>query len=218
MKKILVCICVLGALLLASCGGDDTVSNPEKQESNTVSVPETSVPDNTSVPEDTSPSPETSTPPEASLPEDAGYADALVDASGIFLSDYGCGVDIEVRWTLKSVSEGKVKYTAEVYLLSYSISVGVRYGDCKLVINDATYNFGADAVNLEDVSKREYTYLATVEKELTLSEESHAYDITVSYPFRGTYNGVSLPAIEAATYIVVNTDGSVEIMSAFAND
>lgn len=218
MKKILICICVLGALLLASCGGDDTVSNPEKQESNTVSVPETSVPDNTSVSEDTSPSPETSTPPEASLPEDAGYADALVDASGKFLSDYGCGVDIEVRWTLKSVSEGKVLYTAEVYLLSYSISVGVRYGDCKLVINDETYNFGADAVNLEDVSKREYTYLATVEKELTLSEESHAYDITVSYPFRGTYNGVSLPAIEAATYIVVNTDGSVEIMSAFAND
>jgi len=218
MKKILICICVLGALLLASCGGNDTVSNPEKQESNTVSVPETSVPDNTSVSEDTGPSPETSTPPEASLPEDAGYEDVLVDASGKFLSDYGCGVDIEVRWTLKSVSEGKVLYTAEVYLLSYSISVGARYGDCKLVINDETYNFGADAVNLEDVSQREYTYLATVEKELTLSEESHAYDITVSYPFRGTYNGVSLPAIEAATYIVVNTDGSVEIMSAFAND
>ncbi len=210
MKKILICICVLCALLLVSCGGDDTVSNPEKQESNTVSVPETSVPDNTSVPEDTSPSPETSTPPEAPQPEDAGYADALVDASGIFLSDYGCGVDIEVRWTLKSVSEGKVKYTAEVYLLSYSISVGARYNDCVLSINGDVTNFSASAVNLEDVSKREYTYLATIEKELDLNYDTHAYDITVSYPFRGTYNGVSLPAIEAACYLNVKTDGTVE--------
>lgn len=218
MKKILICICVLCALLLVSCGGDDTVSRPENQESNTVSVPEVSLPDDTSVPDEASPAPETSTPPEASLPADVGYSDALVDASGTFLSDYGCGVDVEVRWTLKTISEGKVKYTAEVYLLSYSIRVGVRYGDCKLVINDTTYNFGADAVKVEDVPKREYTYLATVEQELELSEECHAYDITVSYPFRGTYSGVSLPVIEAATYIVVNLDGSVEILSAFENN
>lgn len=210
MKKIIISVCLLCALMLTACGGNDTVSQPEKQESSSVSVPEVSLPGDTSVPDEASPAPETSTPPEASLPADVGYSDALVDAGGTFLSDYGCGVDIEVRWTLKTVASGKVKYTAEVYLLSYSISVGARYNDCVLSVNGDIINFSASAVKVEDVSKREYTYLATVEKELDLNYDTHAYDITVSYPFRGTYNGVSLPAIEAACYLNVKTDGTVE--------
>lgn len=210
MKKIIISVCLLCALLLVSCGGNDTASQPENQESGSVSVPEVSTPADVSKPEDTSSVPETSVPEDNSQPATPGYEDTVVDASGVFASDYDCGVDIEVRWTLKTVSEGKVKYTAEIYLLSYSIGVSARYGDCKLAVNGETISFNADAVSVDDVSKREYTYLATVEKELSLSEETHTYHVTVSYPFRGTYNGVSLPVIEAAANITVSPDGSVQ--------
>lgn len=210
MKKFIISLCLLCGLLLCACGGDDTVSAPGTDISKAVSQQESSLPGEISAPEE-SREDEVSAPEDISLPGtlDDVYEGIIVDATGYFVSDYGCGVDIEVRWSLRSTDSGKVLLTADVLLYSYSIKVGARYNDCKLTINDEPVYFSTDAVDTE-YATREYTLLATVERELELSSACHVYDITVSFPFRGTYNGVSLPAIEATACLTVNTDSTVE--------
>jgi hypothetical protein len=49
-----------------------------------------------------------------------------------------------------------------------------------------------------------------VEKELELSYDNHVYTVSVSFPFRGTYNDVALPKLEASGIINVKSDGTVE--------
>ncbi len=208
MKKIFITLLVILSLLLCSCGGEDVSSLPA--ESNPVPPQESvggdgsaqeSVPDTTSQPDQNG---------DVSLPADTDYETAQVNASGYFLSDYGCGLDIEVIWTLETTSPGKVLYTAEVFLISYSIKIGARYSDCYLTVNGEQVSFTTAAVDAEGGDDRARTHLASVEKELELSYDNHIYTVSVSFPFRGTYNGVALPKLEASTVINVQSDGTVE--------
>ena len=139
MKKIFIVLSLVLSLVLCSCGGDEVSSTPAEstpvppQESvGGDSSEQESVPDTTSQPDQSG---------DISLPADTDYETAQVNASGHFLSDYGCGLDIEVIWTLETTSPGKVLYTAEVYLISYSIKVGARYSDCYLTVNGEKIDF-----------------------------------------------------------------------------
>jgi hypothetical protein len=208
MKKIFIVLCLVLSLVLCSCGGDETSLPPA--ESNPVPPQESvggdsseqeSVPDTTSRPDQNG---------DISLPADTDYETAQVNASGHFLSDYGCGLDIEVIWTLETTSPGKVLYTAEVYLISYSIKIGARYSDCYLTVNGEKVSFTTAAVEAEGGKERARTHLASVEKELELSYDNHVYTVSVSFPFRGTYNDVALPKLEASGIINVKSDGTVE--------
>ena len=208
MKKIFITLLAILSLLLCSCGGEDVSKAPA--ESNPVPPQESvggdssaqeSVPDTTSQPDQNG---------DISLPAETDYATAQVNASGHFLSDYGCGLDIEVIWTLETTSPGKVLYTAEVYLISYSIKIGARFSDCYVAVNEEKVYFTSPVLDVEDCDKPVRTHLATVEKELELSYDNHVYTVSVSFPFRGTYNGVALPKLEASGIINVKSDGTVE--------
>ncbi len=215
MKKIFVVLLAILALVLCSCGGDEvstpsaesTPASPEESVNSEQSVPEESVPGE-SVPEDSS-QPEQSD-EDISLPADTDYTTAEVNAGGHFVSDYDCGLDIEVIWTLESVSDGKVLYTAEIYLVSYSIKLSARYSDCTLAVNGEEISFTTPSIEAEGGKERARTHLASVEKELELSYDMHTYNVSVSFPFRGTYNDVALPKLEASTVINVQSDGTVE--------
>ena len=205
MKKIFLIIVLALSLVLCACGGDEVSNAPSESKPDAPSVsvdPEQSVPEDISQPEQSA--------DDISLPAETDYATAQVNASGHFLSDYGCGIDIEVIWTLESVSEGKVLYTAEVFLISYSVKVGARFSDCYVAVNEEKVYFTSPVLDVEDCDKPVRTHLATVEKELELSYDNHVYTVSVSFPFRGTYNGVALPKLEAATVINVQSDGTVE--------
>ena len=205
MKKIFLIIVLALSLVLCACGGDEVSNAPSesKPDAPAVSVdPEQSVPEDISQPEQSA--------DDISLPAETDYATAQVNASGHFLSDYGCGIDIEVIWTLESVSEGKVLYTAEVFLISYSVKVGARFSDCYVAVNEEKVYFTSPVLDVEDCDKPVRTHLATVEKELELSYDNHVYTVSVSFPFRGTYNGVALPKLEASGIINVQSDGTVE--------
>lgn len=205
MKKIFLITALALSLVLCSCVGDEVSNAPSESKPDAPSV---SVDTEQSVPEDIS-QPEQSA-DDISLPAETDYETAQVNASGHFLSDYGCGIDIEVIWTLESVSEGKVLYTAEVFLISYSVKVGARFSDCYVAVNEEKVYFTSPVLDVEDCDKPVRTHLATVEKELELSYDTHTYAVSVSFPFRGTYNGVALPKLEAATVINVQSDGTVE--------
>ena len=205
MKKIFIITVLALSLILCACGGDEASNAPSESKPDAPSVsvdPEQSVPEDISQPEQSA--------DDISLPAETDYATAQVNASGHFLSDYGCGIDIEVIWTLESVSEGKVLYTAEVFLISYSVKVGARFSDCYVAVNEEKVYFTSPVLDVEDCDKPVRTHLATVEKELELSYDNHVYTVSVSFPFRGTYNGVALPKLEAATVINVQSDGTVE--------
>ena len=205
MKKIFLITVLALSLVLCACGGDEVSNAPSesKPDAPAVSVdPEQSVPEDISQPEQSA--------DDISLPAETDYATVQVNASGHFLSDYGCGIDIEVIWTLESVSEGKVLYTAEVFLISYSVKVGARFSDCYVAVNEEKVYFTSPVLDVEDCDKPVRTHLATVEKELELSYDTHTYAVSVSFPFRGTYNGVALPKLEAVTVINVQSDGTVE--------
>ena len=205
MKKIFLITVLALSLVLCSCGGDEVSNAPSESK---LDAPAVSVDPEQSVPEDIS-RPEQSA-DDVSLPAETDYATVQVNASGHFLSDYGCGIDIEVIWTLESVSEGKVLYTAEVFLISYSVKVGARFSDCYVAVNEEKVYFTSPVLDVEDCDKPVRTHLATVEKELELSYDTHTYAVSVSFPFRGTYNGVALPKLEAVTVINVQSDGTVE--------
>lgn len=205
MKKIFLITALALSLVLCACGGDEVSNAPSesKPDAPAVSVdPEQSVPEDISQPEQSA--------DDISLPADTDYETAQVNASGHFLSDYGCGLDIEVIWTLETTSPGKVLYTAEVYLVSYSIKIGARYSDCYLTVNGEKVSFTTAAVEAEGGKERARTHLASVEKELELSYDNHVYTVSVSFPFRGTYNDVALPKLEASGIINVKSDGTVE--------
>ena len=205
MKKIFLITALALSLVLCACGGDEVSNAPSesKPDAPVVSVdPEQSVPEDISQPEQSA--------DDISLPAETDYATAQVNASGHFLSDYGCGIDIEVIWTLETTSPGKVLYTAEVYLISYSIKIGARYSDCYLTVNGEKVSFTTAAVEAEGGKERARTHLASVEKELELSYDNHVYTVSVSFPFRGTYNDVALPKLEASGIINVKSDGTVE--------
>ena len=205
MKKIFLITALALSLVLCACGGDEVSNAPSESKPDAPSVsvdPEQSVPEDISQPEQSA--------DDISLPAETDYETAQVNASGHFLSDYGCGIDIEVIWTLESVSEGKVLYTAEVFLISYSVKVGARFSDCYVAVNEEKVYFTSPVLDVEDCDKPVRTHLATVEKELELSYDNHTYTVSVSFPFRGTYNGVALPKLEAATVINVQSDGTVE--------
>ena len=205
MKKIFLITALALSLVLCACGGDEVSNAPSesKPDAPAVSVdPEQSVPEDISHPEQSA--------DDISLPADTDYETAQVNASGHFLSDYGCGLDIEVIWTLETTSPGKVLYTAEVYLISYSIKIGARYSDCYLTVNGEKVSFTTAAVEAEGGKERARTHLASVEKELELSYDNHVYTVSVSFPFRGTYNDVALPKLEASGIINVKSDGTVE--------
>ncbi len=208
MKKIFIVLCLVLSILLCSCGGDEVSSTPA--ESTPVPPQESvggdgseqeSVPDTPSQPDQSG---------DISPPADTDYETAQVNASGHFLSDYGCGLDIEVIWTLETTSPGKVLYTAEVFLISYSIKVGARYSDCYLTVNGEKVSFTTAAIDAEGGDDRTRTHIASVQNELELSYDNHIYSVSVSFPFRGTYNGVELPELEASGIINVKTDGTVE--------
>ena len=205
MKKIFLIIVLALSLVLCACGGDEVSNAPSESKPDAPSVsvdPEQSVPEDISQPEQSA--------DDISLPAETDYATAQVNASGHFLSDYGCGIDIEVIWTLESVSEGKVLYTAEVFLISYSVKVGARFSDCYVAVNEEKVYFTSPVLDVEDCDKPVRTHLATVEKELELSYDNHVYTVSVSFPFRGTYNDVALPKLEASGIINVQSDGTVE--------
>ena len=205
MKKIFLITVLALSLVLCACGGDEVSNAPSQSKPDAPSVsvdPEQSVPEDISQPEQSA--------DDISLPAETDYATAQVNASGHFLSDYGCGIDIEVIWTLESVSEGKVLYTAEVFLISYSVKVGARFSDCYVAVNEEKVYFTSPVLDVEDCDKPVRTHLATVEKELELSYDNHVYTVSVSFPFRGTYNGVALPKLEASGIINVQSDGTVE--------
>ena len=205
MKKIFLITALALSLVLCSCGGDEVSNAPSESKPDAPSVsvdPEQSVPEDISQPEQSA--------DDISLPAETDYETAQVNASGHFLSDYGCGLDIEVIWTLETTSPGKVLYTAEVYLISYSIKIGARYSDCYLTVNGEKVSFTTAAVEAEGGDDRARTHLASVEKELELSYDNHVYTVSVSFPFRGTYNDVALPKLEASGIINVKSDGTVE--------
>ena len=204
MKKIFIVLCLVLSLVLCSCGGDEVSNAPSESKPDAPSVsvdPEQSVPEDISQPDQNG---------DISLPADTDYETAQVNASGHFLSDYGCGLDIEVIWTLETTSPGKVLYTAEVYLVSYSIKIGARYSDCYLSVNGEKVSFTTPSVEAEGGKERARTHIASVEKELELSYDTHTYTVSVSFPFRGTYNGIALPKLEASGIINVKSDGTVE--------
>ena len=205
MKKIFLITALALSLVLCSCGGDEVSNAPSESKPDAPSVsvdPEQSVPEDISQPEQSA--------DDISLPAETDYETAQVNASGHFLSDYGCGLDIEVIWTLETTSPGKVLYTAEVYLISYSIKIGARYSDCYLTVNGEKVSFTTAAVEAEGGDDRARTHLASVEKELELSYDNHVYTVSVSFPFRGTYNDVARPKLEASGIINVKSDGTVE--------
>ncbi|MBR4852283.1 MAG: hypothetical protein IKV01_01630 [Clostridia bacterium] len=205
MKKIFIITALALSLVLCACGGDEVSNAPSESKPDAPSVsvdPEQSVPEDISQPEQSA--------DDISLPAETDYETAQVNASGHFLSDYGCGLDIEVIWTLETTSPGKVLYTAEVYLISYSIKIGARYSDCYLTVNGEKVSFTTAAVEAEGGDDRARTHLASVEKELELSYDNHVYTVSVSFPFRGTYNDVALPKLEASGIINVQSDGTVE--------
>lgn len=212
MKKIIAILLVLCVFTLCACETARETSQVQPDESSQ-SAPEASkAPSNEASddPEGEQPAEPSEEPSEEPLLPENGYADTTVDASGYFVSDYGCGVDIELRWTLKTVASGKLEFVGEIYLLSYSIQLGPRYTDCYVEINGEKIPFTTEAVSSDQNSKKEYSYLATVTTELDLTEDCHAYDITASYRFRGTYSGVSLPTLDVSSYINVQLDGTVE--------
>ena len=209
MKKIFIIIILALSLVLCACVVNEVSNTP--LESNPI-PPQESVDTEQSAQE--SVSEDTSQPDRSngdiSLPAETDYATAQVNSGGHFVSDYGCGLDIEVIWTLETVSSGKVLYTAEVFLVSYSVKVGTRYSDCYLTVNGEKVYFTTPLIDVEDSSKPVRTHLATVKKELELSYDNHIYTVSVSFPFRGTYNGVALPKLEATGIINVHSDGTVE--------
>ena len=213
MKKIICIILVACALLLCACADEKEISKEESASAGSVSteqsIPEKDVSAEQSVPE-VSEETDTSIPEEESEKEPENlYENAHVDESGVFCSNYECGLDIEVRWTMQTQKDDTVIFKADVYLKSYSIKVSARYGNCVLSVNGEKTTFSAPAVNVEDCKKPEYTYLATVQTEVEVSDEVHDYVISVSYPFRGTYNDVSLPVIEAMESFSLDPSGVV---------
>lgn len=205
MKKLICIILALSALLLCACdeAGNTSVNG------NDSSAPEDS--QQSAPPQQSEPAEESinSEPEESRLPPEKLYENTYVDENGTFCSNYECGIDIEVRWTMQTQQDGTVLFTADVYLRSYSVKVSARYNNCILSVNGEETLFSTPNVNVEDPKTPEYTYLATVQTEVEVSDEVHDYVISLSFPFRGTYNDVSLPVIEATESFTVMPDGSI---------
>lgn len=211
MKKILCITLLLCVLLLCACGGDEvSVSDNSASVSDEISEQSAPVQNNPKEESDiTEESVATSQPEESETEPENLYENAHVDESGVFCSNYECGIDIEVRWTMQTQLDDTVLFTADVYLKSYSVKVSARYNNCVLSINGEETLFSTPNVNVEDCKKPEYTYLATVQTEVEVSDEVHDYVISVSFPFRGTYNDVSLPVIEATESFSLDPSGVI---------
>jgi hypothetical protein len=215
MKKLIIILLAAVMVLLCACGDSGNTSTPAEStpaENSTpadISAPEVSSPAENSAAEESDVFvPDTEVSEESEEPEDS-YANCHVDESGVFASDYECGVDIEVRWVMQTQPDDKVLLTAEIYLYSYSVKVSARYNNCVLSVNGKETVFSTPNINVEDCKEKEYTYLATVQTEVTVDEEHNDFDIRVSFPFRGTYNDVALPSLEAAENFSVMPDGTV---------
>lgn len=211
MKKILCITLLLCVLLLCACENENETSVNSGTVSAGGEVSEQSVPPQ-NVSEEESVLPEESVPPvteESEKEPESLYENVHVDESGIFCSNYECGLDIEVRWTMQTQKDDTVLFTADVYLKSYSVKVSARYNNCVLSVNGEETLFSTPAVHVEDCKAPEYTYLATVQTEVEVSDEVHDYFISVSIPFRGTYNDVSLPVIEAMESFSLDPSGVI---------
>ena len=119
MKKLIIILLAAVMVLLCACGDSGNTSAPAES-----SPAENSTPADISAPEVSSPAeesdvfvPDTEVSEESEEPEDS-YANCHIDESGVFASDYECGVDIEVRWVMQTQVDDRVLLTAEIYLYS----------------------------------------------------------------------------------------------------
>lgn len=181
------------ALLLASCGGTtDVEKSPESPSPTPAATPRAEVVV-TAQPGST-PSPvETPAPVEIPSDEPTGGS-GLVDVSGSIRSETGTALNLIADWECVSVSARNVRLTVTLYLESYSLSVGERYGNT-LRIGEETVTFRTPALEVpsgELVKTELYSWSETY----TLPEDGQlTTTLSAAWAFAGSYSGVELPEI-----------------------
>lgn len=186
------------SLLLSACGGrsdpgsEAELPSPTPAATPRVEVVVTALPGST-------PSPVETPSPDGLSGEDAAGA-GLVDVSGSIRSDTGTALNLIADWEYVSVSARNVSLRITLYLESYSLSVGERYGNT-LCIGDETVTFRTPELEVPS-GELVRTELYSFSETYTLPESgSLSTTLSAVWSFAGSYSGVELPELSLSGQI-----------------
>lgn len=213
-RNLLAALLLVPVLLFAACTPQDPV-DPSPDESTqpgvtTVSPGEQTIvppPDTVAPPDTVPPVPDTTPAPTTTAPipaETTAPPVAGPDAKGSFSSDTGSNLDAHLDWSVLAINGNTVTIRAEAYITCYSISVSARQGGV-LKIGNASQNFSTEAI-LYDQNVKHTVPLATAIVDVPLSTSgATAIDVSVSWPFIGTYSGVKIDRLTCEGTITLGT-------------
>ena len=201
------------ALLALSACGSDTPLTPDESTAAPQTTPAPAEPSNapteTTVPppmETTAPPPETTTPaPTTTIPP--------ISASGKISSETGSNLEIHLEWAVIGQTDRAVTVRAEAYITHYEIWVSARHGG-KLIIGNSSQSFSTEAITYDGKKKQTVT-LTTATVDIPLDANgTAAVDISVSWPFIGTYSGIKIDNLTCGGKIYIGRQPEPETTAA----
>lgn len=116
--------------------------------------------------------------------------------TGRFTSNTGSGLELLVDWTICTGADGKRIVRFNVSLDTHSIYAGARKNGIQIKMGEATASVDSNAISYS-VNSRTEILLGSCTMEMTNTEA----DVTVSWAFRGSYNGVAFNTVQATGHI-----------------
>lgn len=201
-----VCMLALTLLLLVGCGPaapgpDDGSGIPD------VHPQTTSAPAVTAAPTTTVSAPgTTAAPAETTIPAPVTTA-APITASGKFSSETGSNLEIHLEWSVIGNTDKAVTVRAEAYITHYEIWVSARHGG-KLIIGNSSQSFSTEAITYDGKKKQTVT-LTSATVDIPLGADGTAtVDISVSWPFIGTYSGIKIDNLTCGGTVRIGQPGT----------
>lgn len=184
---------VLTLLALTACGpaesgpDDGTGTGDKPAQTTPAPVDPATTPGGTTA---LAPAVTTAPPAETTVPAPVTTA-APITASGKFSSETGSNLEIHLEWSVIGQTDTAVTVRAEAYITHYEIWVSARHGG-KLTIGKSSQNFSTEAITYDGKGKQTVT-LTTATVDVPLGADGTAtVDISVSWPFIGTYSGIKI--------------------------
>ena len=227
MKKIAAFTALLlAALTLILAAGCEKVATraplpslPEESPSESVvpfqpDTPSTPTPVVTPTPDTPTPTPSLPTPTTPSgdetpdVPSDPTTptptpAPVFEPVTGVFMSDTGTSLNLEVEYTVSRGEDGVYTVSATVYLDCFSLFCSKRTNCNYLTIDGQEFVFSTDALAFDDGTGRHRTEL--FKKEVTYTGEQLPGEIYISasWYFHGSYSKIEIDRIAAETTLHV---------------
>ena len=118
-------------------------------------------------------------------------------ASGSFASSTGVPLNIHADWTATVLDADQVRVKVDVYLDSYSLQIIPSRNALNVSVGDSYVSADTPAVDLDDNTKINRSYLNTTEHTINLSAgETKTIPVQIQYLFRGTYFQRDIETIE----------------------